>query len=47
MSKSYVPAIRKNKNFKIFPDDLARIYKITKRKAPAIPSYYGKQHNVQ
>lgn len=43
MSKSFVPAIRGTKKFKIFPDDLAKIYKITKRKAPAIPSYYGKQ----
>jgi hypothetical protein len=37
MSKSFVPAIRGTRKFKIFPDDLAKIYKITKRKAPAHP----------
>jgi hypothetical protein len=43
MSKSFVPAIRGNRKFKIFPDDLSKIYKITKRKTPAIPSFYGKE----
>jgi hypothetical protein len=47
MSKSFVPAVRGTKKFKIFPDDLARIYKISKRTTPTIPSYYGKQHYVQ
>ena len=47
MSKSFVPAVRGAKKFKIFPDDLARIYKITKRTTPSIPSYYGKQNYVQ
>jgi len=40
MSKSFVPAIRGNRKFKIFPDDLARIYKIAKKKTPSIPSFY-------
>jgi hypothetical protein len=47
MSKSFVPAIRRAKKFKIFPDDLSRIYKITKRTTPSIPSYNIKQHYVQ
>jgi len=47
MSKSFVPAVRGTRKFKIFPDDLTRIYKISKRKTPSIPSYYGKQLNLQ
>ncbi len=44
MSKSFVPAVRGNRKFKIFPDDLGRIYKISKRTTPSIPSFYGKEH---
>jgi hypothetical protein len=47
MSKHYVPAVRGKRSFKIFPDDLARIYKIAKRKVPSIPPYYGKHQNLQ
>jgi len=43
MSKSFVPAARGSKKLKIFPDDLARIYKITKRTTPTIPSFYRKE----
>lgn len=42
MSKSFVPAVRGSRKFKIFPDDLARIYKISNRKTPMVPSFYGK-----
>ncbi len=42
MSKSFVPAVRGIRKFKIFPDDLAKIYKISKRKTPTIPSFYEK-----
>jgi len=42
MSKSFVPAMRGNRKLKIFPDDLQRIYKISKRKTPSIPSFYEK-----
>lgn len=46
MSKSFVPAIRGNKKLKIFPDDLARIYKISKRKTPSIPCFYQKHQQL-
>jgi hypothetical protein len=47
MSKSFVPAIRGTRKLKIFADDLARLYKITKRKTPTIPSFYGKHQKHQ
>jgi len=46
MSKSFVPAVRGNRKLKIFPDDLARIYKINKRKTPSIPSFYQKHQKL-
>lgn len=39
MSKSFVPAMRWNKKFKIFPEDLQRIYKIVKKRTPMIPPF--------
>jgi hypothetical protein len=47
MSKSFVPAIRGNIKLKIYVDDIARIYKIAKRKTSSIPSFYEKHRKIQ
>jgi hypothetical protein len=47
MSKSFVPAIRGNRKQKIYVDDLAKLYKIAKRKTPSIPSFYEKHRKIQ
>ena len=35
----YIPAIRKNKMYKIFLEDVAQVHTFLKKNRPSVPSY--------
>ncbi len=46
MAKAFIELRGNMKKYKLNANDIAKLYKITKRKTPSIPDYYSKQHIV-
>ena len=43
MAKSYIPLTFRKKTYKLTTSDIARVFKIQKRKTPSLPPFFESQ----